>query len=442
MQSGKEVVCVGLLDNIHMAFASLWANKMRAILTMLGIIIGIGSVIAIVTVGDSLTGSISDSMQSLGVSNITVSLTEKSSDDSSSTTTTTTRRGVSIRMFGPSQPADEDLITDDMIADYRAAFGDEITAISLTESMGSGTVSIPDSSDSESVNVTGVNLDYQTAESIDVTNGRFINQNDLDGEKKVCVVADQFVSAVFGEGADGIGKSFDVTVNNKVYTFYIVGIYQYEEDGTVALTSSDVTYPMYVPLTTAKKLDSAAAGYQSFTVVGSAVENNADFMQNTEDFFDSYYTRNQSWTVSASSMETMVSTVTEMISTVQVAIAAIAAISLLVGGIGVMNIMMVSITERTREIGTRKALGAPGFAIRLQFIVESVVICLIGGVIGIIVGIALGAIGANLLGYAAKPSLVAIAASVGFSMAIGVFFGYYPASKAAKLDPIEALRYE
>ena len=145
MQSGKEVVCVGLLDNIHMAFASLWANKMRAILTMLGIIIGIGSVIAIVTVGDSLTGSISDSMQSLGVSNITVSLTEKSSDDSSSTTTTTTRRGVSIRMFGPSQPADEDLITDDMIADYRAAFGDEITAISLTESMGSGTVSIPDS---------------------------------------------------------------------------------------------------------------------------------------------------------------------------------------------------------------------------------------------------------------------------------------------------------
>ena len=131
-----------------------------------------------------------------------------------------------------------------------------------------------------------------------------------------------------------------------------------------------------------------------------------------------------------------------MVNMVIYILAGIAAISLVVGGIGVMNIMMVSITERTREIGTRKALGAPGFAIRLQFIVESVVICLIGGVIGIIVGIALGAVGANLLGYAAKPSLVAIAASVGFSMAIGVFFGYYPASKAAKLDPIEALRYE
>ena len=102
-----------------------------------------------------------------------------------------------------------------------------------------------------------------------------------------------------------MGKSFDVTVNNKVFTFYIVGVYQYKQDGTVTLTSSDVTYPMYVPLTTAKKLDSAAAGYQSFTVVGSAIENNANFMQNTEDFFDSYYTRNQSWTVSASSMNSL-----------------------------------------------------------------------------------------------------------------------------------------
>ena len=177
-------------------------------------------------------------------------------------------------------------------------------------------------------------------------------------------------------------------------------------------------------------------------MVGSSVGDNAQFLSDTESFFASYYTRNQSWTVGASSMESMMSTVTEMISTVQMAIAAIAAISLLVGGIGVMNIMMVSITERTREIGTRKALGAPGYAIRLQFITESVVICLIGGVIGIVLGVVLGAWGASLLGYAAKPSVLAVAASVGFSMAIGVFFGYYPASKAAKLDPIEALRYE
>ena len=433
---------MGLLDNIRMALASLWANKMRAILTMLGIIIGIAAVIAIMTLGSSLTGSINDSMQSLGVSNITVSLTEKSSDSSSSSGTgkTSTAKGVNIRMFGPSQPADEDLLTDAMIADYKKTFGDEVAAVSLSESVGSGTVT-KDSTDT-TLNITGTNLDYQTAEDITVTNGRYIDTNDLDGEKKVCVVADEFAADYFGKGVDVIGKSLDVTVNSKVLTFYIVGVYTYSSDGTVAMTSSDVSYPMYIPLTTAKKIDGAADGYQSFTVVGNSVEDNSTFLQNTEDFFASYYTHNASWTAQASSMETMVSTVTSMISNVQLAIAAIAAISLLVGGIGVMNIMLVSITERTREIGTRKALGAPGYAIRLQFITESVVICTIGGIIGIALGLALGAWGASLLGYAAQPSLFSIVVSVAFSMAIGVFFGYYPANKAAKLDPIEALRYE
>ena len=131
-----------------------------------------------------------------------------------------------------------------------------------------------------------------------------------------------------------------------------------------------------------------------------------------------------------------------MVTTNENSWAAIAALSLLVGGIGVMNIMMVSVTERTREIGTRKALGAPASAIRMQFITESVILCLIGGFIGIVLGLALGTVLSNVVGYAAKPSIAAILIAVGFSMAIGVFFGYYPANKAAKLDPIEALRYE
>ena len=141
-------------------------------------------------------------------------------------------------------------------------------------------------------------------------------------------------------------------------------------------------------------------------------------------------------------MQTMVEMVGSMVGMVTTAISIVAAIALLVGGIGVMNIMLVSITERTREIGTRKALGATNGSIRIQFIVEAIIICLMGGAIGILLGILGGEAAANLLGYPATPSISGIITSLVFSMIIGVFFGYYPANKAAKMNPIDALRYE
>ncbi len=146
--------------------------------------------------------------------------------------------------------------------------------------------------------------------------------------------------------------------------------------------------------------------------------------------------------VRAESMDSMIGETTSSLDMIKLAISIIAAISLLVGGIGVMNIMLVSVTERTREIGTRKALGAKNIAIRVQFIVESMIICLFGGVIGVILGTTLGRLGSTLLGAPGWPSVSIVLIAVGFSMGIGVFFGYYPANKAAKLDPIEALRYE
>jgi len=428
-----------MFENVRLALSSLRSNKMRALLTMLGIIIGIGSVIAIVTVGESLTGSITDSMSGLGANNLTVALTQKSTDSGFD------QGSVAVRMFGPSAPAAEDLITNEMIEEYRDTFGDQVAAVELTQSMGTGTVT--SGSDSATLNLLGVNGEYFTAEDVDVQYGRA--PQDSDGERQVALVSDRFLEDAFGGSIspiNAIGQKFQLKANGSLYDFYVIGVYHYdeEEDGSISLTSSsdEVTTTLYMPLQTAKKLAKADAGYQSLTVVGAGDVDQDQFMADTKSFFASFYTRNQSYTVDVSSLASLLETMTSMLGTVQTAISAIAAISLLVGGIGVMNIMLVSITERTQEIGIRKALGAPASAIRSQFIVEAVIICLIGGLLGVALGVGLGALGAHLMGYSARASVSAIVLAVGFSMAIGLFFGYYPANKAAKMNPIDALRYE
>lgn len=388
-----------------MALTSVRSNKMRSLLTMLGIIIGIAAVIAIETVGNSMTGSVMDSMSGMGASNISVTVTQKSSSDTSGTS-----QGVRLRRFMDSKPSDADLITDAMINDFTAAFPTQIHHIELTQQVGSGTTAkYGDPTTTITATVSGINHAALAARDDDsqILYGRWLD-DDRDAGRKVACVSEKFVEqAIGGSDDDSIQTDF------------------------------------YIPLDVAKAIAGAGAGYQSITVVANGgTVNVTDFVNTVGDFFASYYTRNDSWTASASSLASLLDSMSSMMSTVSLGISAIAALSLLVGGIGVMNIMMVSVTERTREIGTRKALGAPASAIRMQFITESVILCLIGGFIGIVLGLALGTVLSNVVGYAAKPSIAAILIAVGFSMAIGVFFGYYPANKAAKLDPIEALRYE
>ncbi|MDR1815542.1 MAG: ABC transporter permease [Clostridiales Family XIII bacterium] len=433
-------------DNISQAFTSLRANKMRALLTMLGIIIGIAAVIAIMTVGSSMQNSISDQMQSLGVNNITVYIQQK--DDGWG------RGGPGMMGAFPGQqqgPGEDDLITNEMLTALREEYPDEIQAYSLSVDVGSGSTTA--GSKYAYISIMGANSEYMTANNIDITRGRFVNDQDSDGRRKVAVVSDKLVSSMFGE-EDPIGKTIMAVTDSHVGTYTIVGVYQTESSdfGPTTTSDADTQTEMYIPLGTAQKI-MGTDGYQMFTIMSATSVNATTFSEQVQSALGKYYSRNEEYEVSTFSMESMVETVTSMLSQVTLAISAIAAIALLVGGIGVMNIMLVSITERTREIGVRKALGATNGEIRAQFIVEAIVICFIGGIIGIILGIILGMIGVQVINsmssgeggdmsYGTSVSVNAILLATGFSMAIGLFFGYYPANKAAKLDPIDALRFE
>ena len=414
---------MGLLESLRLSFEGLRSNKMRAVLTMLGIIIGIAAVIGILTVGDGLSGSITGTMSSFGASNITISLRQRDQDTPA--------------------PTSEDLITMEMLEEMRSRYGYEIAHISLTQSVGSGQAK--DGRLYANVSVSGVNSEYFDANETDLTAGRFLQDRDMDGQRMVCVVSDKLVNNLFyGDTDAALGSEISVEYLQDMHRFRIIGVYRYEQSAFMLSTASeqDLSTSVYIPLTTAKALTNSEDGFSSLTVQANPDYDGAVVAQELQSFLSRYYRRNENYSIFALSMDSMIESVNDVMDTLSVAISVIAAISLLVGGIGVMNIMLVSVTERTREIGTRKALGATNGNIRLQFVVESAMICLVGGIIGIVLGAAMGYIGSSLLNAPTLPGLDSILIAVGFSLAVGIFFGYYPANKAAKMDPIEALRYE
>jgi putative ABC transport system permease protein len=420
-----------LKENIVLAIAGLRANKVRAFLTMLGIIIGIGSVIAIVSIGDAITNNVSDTMAGLGANNIYVYVAPSENDS-----IYTQMNGINSNEID-----DSDLLTIDQINRVGQMFSNEISDIAVYELGGMGKAQ--DGHRYANVTLYGVNPGYANVQNVEVQKGRFLQDRDISGNRRVAVVSDKLVSNMFGSDVNPLGQKINVNTENGIESFTIVGVYKYLQQsfGGEAVAEKDIRTNLYVPVSVVKET-AKNQNYSNFVIKLKNVNDTQAFTDRIETYMKRLYAHNPNYTCSAYNMENMLSSVTSMMGTISIAVAAIAAIALLVGGIGVMNIMLVSVTERTREIGTRKALGARSSYIKMQFIVESVIICVIGGVIGIITGIALAAAGVSLLHMKLAISVPVVFISVGFSMLIGIFFGYYPAKKASQLDPIEALRYE
>lgn len=411
---------MNIKENIRIAIFSIKTNLMRSLLTMLGIIIGVAAVIAIITLGNGGRDYIVGMIKNMGSSVINISINSKETNAS-------------------------DYITDEDIKAIKNL--DSVAYVSqVTMSVGNVTTK---HNESLGLAIAG-NSDLGNMMTSGMLSGRFFNEEEYDTGARVAVLDSISAKLLFGYSTP-VGEKLSFTVGDQTVQIKVIGIIDASMLSSANMSDTMSSYmsdsqtgcSIIIPATLADALNGNSAGRYEMCYIMAKSDSELDAAGSAA--MNLLYTRHGNFGKNAYSlinMATYIDLLDTVINVFTTFIAAVSAISLLVGGIGVMNIMMVSVTERTREIGTRKALGAPASAIRMQFITESVILCLIGGFIGIVLGLALGTVLSNVVGYAAKPSIAAILIAVGFSMAIGVFFGYYPANKAAKLDPIEALRYE
>lgn len=429
-----------LRENIILAITSLKSNKMRALLTMLGIIIGIGAVIAIFTVGNSLTISVEESLQSMGSNDVYVTVTERRVEHDYSNLIDGVEYPVSD---ADAEMTDSDYITGEMIHAMYERFEKEIYAINISHSAGSGTAQVGNKD--AGVSLTGTSVGYFITSPIEIKAGAMFTEADYNNQNMVCLIDEDLVDDLFGGDMNAaVGSEMEVSLDETNIVLTIVGVYE----STSASSMSGMSMlgfgrsTVYLPLKTAMAIDHTKDQYSVIRVSSAVGVDTEQLSKNIKSFYEPYYRNNDDFEVTVMTLESMIAMLTSLLDTITLAISIVAGIALLVGGIGVMNIMLVSVTERTREIGTRKALGAKNSSIRAQFIVEAIIICLIGGILGLILGITAGVTLSNYLGYPAMPSIGGIVISLAFSMAIGLFFGYFPANKAAKMNPIDALRYE
>ena len=400
-----------IYETFREAIQNIWSNKFRTLLTMLGIIIGVMAVMVIVGLGNGMTTSIQNEFADMGTNLLTVQIMGYGS------------RSVKVKDFYELVEKNSDVLG----------------AVSPSISM-SGTVKVGADDDSYSnTSVKGVSEVYLNMGGYTITQGRPLNYVDMDANKKVCIVGD-YISRV-GYGGNAIGQS--IKIGREWYT--IVGVLEAKiDDPSNQEGSSDDC--IFVPYTTAMRVSGISTA-SSYAVLVSDEENISKGKAIIENGLQELLHSDSGYMVI--SLSEMLDMMTSMVNMVVTVLTAIAAISLLVGGIGIMNIMMVSVTERTREIGIRKALGAKERTILSLFVVEAGTTSALGGIIGIGLGYTVSALATKVLAVimtdmpiTVTPTAGSIAVAFGISVGIGVLFGYLPAKRAARLNPIEALRYD
>jgi putative ABC transport system permease protein len=401
---------------IRESLGTLTINKMRTGLAILGIIIGIGSVIALVSLGQSAQQSVQSQIQGLGANLLTVQ-------------PAAVRSGAVRGAMG----GGTSLTLDDANAIKTSPL---ITTIANVSPELSRRSQITTGGNNTNTQIIGVTPVYATVHKIHISSGNFISDRDQEAITKVAVIGPQVVSDLFGEGANPIGQS--IRINGKSLT--IVGITE-SKGGTGFNNQDDI---VYIPLSTAQKQIFGVDYLSSIALEAK----NSDMMTAAQDEVGYFILARHKLTdptladFSIMSQQDILNTASQVTGTFTALLSGIAAISLLVGGIGIMNIMLVTVTERTREIGLRKALGAKKKVITTQFLLESIILTLTGGLIGMILGLILSYVLSGAMGVPFTISFSAIVLAMGVSCAIGILFGWYPARRASELQPIEALRYE
>ena len=401
-----------LYEYIKMAVHNIMANKGRSFLTMLGIIIGIASVIAIVSVGEGTKNQMNSEIDDIGGGQIAISVSDEAQTD-------------------------EEWITADDVEAIRAVDG--IEGVNVSDSFSGETTT---GKGNFSLMLTGEGPDAKLLNNATMKHGVYFGENEVQEAKNVCVLSDADAKRLFGTD-DVVGMTVDVNCYGLTKSLRICGVTTQKENGTfVSYTYEGMPVTINVPYTTMNEFTGVSDYFFSVTMQTDKSLNSQDVADKVVKLMEKRHQCAGKDYFQVQSFQDIMSSMNQMLDMVTAFISFVAGISLLVGGIGVMNIMLVSVTERTREIGIRKALGATYDNILLQFLIEAMVIGIVGGTLGVLLGVGASYAISYFAGWMTIISVPVILIAVLFSVGIGLFFGIYPARKAALLDPIEALRYE